>query len=661
MDSMSDTALPKPLVLTDALLAAMGGDRLVAAVFLTYQFEPPFFEDHILAPLCGLDARGSPTVRRITLEERLRDLDLLVLYDQRGLVANGPMRQAIRAVPLSWARGVVHAKHALLLVMGKGGTRSLILLTTSANLTYTGWWTNVEVADIERLDAGSATPLRTDLLELLRLLRTLGPSEEHVTLRPFEAFVRDELTDAAGLPRLWLGKETLANFLLGHIPVPTGRLEVIAPFVDGEGAPVATLAKALKPDEVVVWFPVDRDDLGAATEGWRDGVLKIANSRFGEIEIDRRLGAQSTAQRYVHAKATRITDPKGRRSWTLSGSPNLSLRGHAGCQTDAELCNVETAILRTSSDAGRWLRPLAAGNEPAPAARVEGPDDLAKALLVRLRYNWATRTGEIRLASTGGQVCIGPTPFDPGAVPTAVIEVDAPDEWLPLPQAALKWLASELETRNIVAAWTKQGNSSHILVEELEFGQRPSMVAKDLSAADILQHWSLLSAAQRADHLDRRLGSRDLDPEAPIGGPVPPETLDSTMFDAFSGILHGFLVLKRRLVEAFQMDRGVEAETWLLGSRHDSVGTLLGKVLAEPAPDPVRHVIFGMCASELLTLTAHRRPGLLAAQPAAVAALRDQIRRLEAGWDHIEQGPIGEVSFRVWLESWWTNKQELRA
>jgi hypothetical protein len=242
-----------------------------------------------------------------------------------------------------------------------------------------------------------------------------------------------------------------------------------------------------------------------------------------------------------------------------------------------------------------------------------------------------------------------------------VIEVDAPDEWLPLPQAALKWLASELETRNIVAAWTKQGNSSHILVEELEFGQRPSMVAKDLSAADILQHWSLLSAAQRADHLDRRLGSRDLDPEAPIGGPVPPETLDSTMFDAFSGILHGFLVLKRRLVEAFQMDRGVEAETWLLGSRHDSVGTLLGKVLAEPAPDPVRHVIFGMCASELLTLTAHRRPGLLAAQPAAVAALRDQIRRLEAGWDHIEQGPIGEVSFRVWLESWWTNKQELRA
>jgi hypothetical protein len=51
MDSMSDTALPKPLVLTDALLAAMGGDRLVAAVFLTYQFEPPFFEDHILAPL----------------------------------------------------------------------------------------------------------------------------------------------------------------------------------------------------------------------------------------------------------------------------------------------------------------------------------------------------------------------------------------------------------------------------------------------------------------------------------------------------------------------------------------------------------------------------------------------------------------------------------
>lgn len=388
-------------------------------------------------------------------------------------------------------------------------------------------------------------------------------------------------------------------------------------------------------------------------------MLAIPKARFGNLNVDRKLGRQTTSQRFVHAKVTRVVDSKRRRSWTIAGSPNLSHRGHAGFQTGAKFSNVETAILRTSENAARWLVPLGTGKEPEPAGRVQAEDDLGRTLLVRVCYNWATQTGDIRMSEQPCRVSLGPTPRNRIAAPVAIIDVTLSDAWMPLPAFALEWLARELETRNIIAAWnSEQDKECVLLVEEHEFAHRPSMVARELTAADILQHWSLLSESQRAEHLDRHLGSKDSDPEAPIGNPGAMQNQQASMFDAFSGILHGFLVLKQRLLDAFAKERDLESTIWLLGARHDSLGTLLEKVLDEQESDPVRNVVFGLCASELLALTEACRPSLIAAHPEATARLRLQIDRLETAWDSIDQGPDGGVTFRAWLESWWTKSEE---
>lgn len=668
---MADTTLPEPRVLSDAVIDAMQGDRLVAAIFLSFQFSPPFFEDSILAPLCGVDGRGSPTIRRLLLEERLRELqDVLVLYDQQGLMPEGPLLQQVRAVPVSWSGGLVHAKHALLLVEGKATDgsprRALILLTTSANLTRTGWWQNVEVADLERMDAGSATPLREDVLDLVAAMRRLeGSGDRQPALDRVEAFVRDDLTGAPGLPRLWLGRESIPTFLANNISCRGGRLEVVAPFVDEEAAPIARLAQAFAPAETVVWFPIDRDGLGTALASWRDGVRKIPGARFGDLGLDTRLGKGTVATRFVHAKIIRISDPKARKSWVLAGSPNLSQRGHAGWQSGSPFSSVETAILREANDAGRWLAPLA-GKEPAPAAVVaDSEDGLGQGLLLRVRFDWETRSAALRLGGAPTVVNLGPSTAAAGGSARATVAISVGEEWVPLEGAPVAWLGKELETGNVIAAWSGDLPRTNVLVEEHGLAHRPSMVARSLTAADILRHWSLLSDNQRAENLEKRLALGDEDPEAPVGGvSVAYDSIGPTMFDTFSGILHGFLILKTRLRDALVADQEAAVEAWLLGARHDSVGTLLDKVLEEADGEAVRHVVFALCTAELLAVAETLRPGWLAARPGPTAALRERIVRLEIAWQRINERPAADEApgtFRRWFEQWWFEQREARA
>lgn len=645
--------LPPARVLSDAVLEAMAGDRLLAAAFVTFELSPQFFEDSILAPLAGLDGRGSPTVRRLLLEERLREMDeVVVLYDATGLRPDGPLRQRVRAIPVSTPAGVVHAKHALLLV-GTAEKPTLVLLTTSANLTESGWWRNVEVADLERIEAGAASPLRDDLLDLIGAFRDLAGADPPLgALARIEAFLRDKVRPAPGLPRLWLGREPLDAFLAAHVPTPTGVVELVAPFVDEAAAPIASLAKTLAPRELVVWFPRDRDEAGAAGEAWRDGVRAIPGARFGELGIDRTFGKGSDARRFVHAKVIRATDPSGKRAFTLAGSPNLSVRGHAGWQTGSWAANLETAVLREGIG-GRWLTPLRDGEEPPLAKAPVSAGDEPAPLVVRVRFDWETRRAHARLvAGPAGEVAIGAMA---GGVPGFRVDFVADAHWMDLPEPAAAWLERELVSTNVFAAWRDGLPPSPVLVEEDGLAYRPSMVAAQLRASDILEHWSLLSEAQRANHLDATLPlAAGDDPEAPEASSVT-SPAGETMFDGVAGIVHAFLMLRRRINTALDKGQTAAVEAWVYGARHDSLGTLLDRVLSEEQ-EPVRRVLFALSAAEVLQAVEACDPSLGARHAPGAAAVRERITCLEQGWDTIQGASRpGEDprAFRDWLERWW--------
>ncbi len=132
-------------VLPDRVAEKIADRHVAAAVFVTYEFEPGFFEDAVLGVLFDCDSGRGDRVQRALLEDRLRESEVVVFYDRAGLKVDRTPRQAVSLVPVTWGHHVLHAKHALLLLEREGEKsdrveRSLLLLTTSANLTRTGWW-----------------------------------------------------------------------------------------------------------------------------------------------------------------------------------------------------------------------------------------------------------------------------------------------------------------------------------------------------------------------------------------------------------------------------------------------------------------------------------------------------------------------------------------
>src|SRR5690606_28824619 len=107
-------------VLPDEVAECIGERHIAAAVFVTFQLEPGFFEDAVLGALFDCDSGRGDRVQRALLEDRLRESEVVVFYDRAGLHVDRTPRQGISLVPVTWGHHVLHAKHALLLLEREG-------------------------------------------------------------------------------------------------------------------------------------------------------------------------------------------------------------------------------------------------------------------------------------------------------------------------------------------------------------------------------------------------------------------------------------------------------------------------------------------------------------------------------------------------------------
>lgn len=645
-------------VLLDALRDAVGERRVRAAVFTTYQLDPPFFEDHVLAPLLSVQDGGLDVVRRVLLEEALRELDeVLLLYSPVGLLPTGPLRQAVRAIPVRHEGGVFHPKQVLLL-LGDIEPEALVLVTSSANLTRTGWWENVEVADVRSIEAGSASSLRDDLLGLIGWIgdRLLHPSP---ALGAIGSFVR-ELRGAGGLPRLWSGTEPLRDFLARHVP-RGATLEMAAPFVDEVAAPVDALVRRLEPSRTLVLLPTDREERPACGRGWLDGVEAAGGSCAKLRGVDRSLGRRTRQTRFVHAKFVRAQNEA--RVWTLAGSPNLTGPGHAGWLVDEGRSNVEAAILDVGADTVGWLAPLDEGGAMVPCASPRDRSEPGEGggPAIRLRFDWERLVASyLHHGEPSGRVHVGLGGQDPEAPVGRFQFVPARgDEWVDLSAEHSHVLQALSDGTNVLAVWGEAGRPRLVLVEETGLAHRPSRVARELLPGDILRHWTLLSGQDREEAALEALGQAEpLDPQAPVGPLVEVRVTGRTMFDAFAGVFHAFLVLRERLELAADRGRWRVVEVWLLGEKHDSLGTLLDRVDESDSADPVYRLVVLLCARDLWTWARDAWPSLASGHPARAARLEERLARLQPAWDALDlSGGRGDeqdpARFRAWIERNW--------
>ena len=628
---MASATIPMS-VLADRLKEAVDGRRVRAGVFTTFSFDPGFFELNILPILFDQPFSQPDKVRRLQLEDALRTVDeLAVYYDRRALSQDGePAQLDYRRIDLSRKTGYFHPKVILLLVDEAGddardnegvesafeeaaGTsaQALVVGVLSANLTRAGWWENVECAHLEEIKDRDVDdercPFRPDLLSLIRQLReSANPADDHAALEQVRQFLRKRAPrDRVGKRRsqgvyhtrifCGQGRQRLADWLqdlrLSHRGL---NLEVVSPYFDDKGAgPLEALIEAVNPRETRVYLPTEADGSRQVSKETYEAVAEMADWASLPTEVvsrSRNEQAKRLAPRRVHAKTYRLWARDGP-DLLLVGSPNLTSAGHSHSASG----NLEAAFLADVPDAPKrwWLEPIEkdAVERFAETGTAEDEGLDAVGLDLSFEYDWSRKTLAYRLMNKGGRR------FDVAtASGTLFFSVDspAPGKWQLCPTDAAKQVEALLRSSSFLLI-THKGQSWRVLVREENMAHRPSLLAQ-LTPAEILEYWSLLTPAQRAQFIEARVLDNV---EGLVPPPIPPLRSRNTLFDRFAGVYHAFGCLQRSVDTAITEGREREADARLLGAKYDSLPSLLQKTLDQQNSDPILPYVTFLCATQL--------------------------------------------------------------
>ncbi len=587
-------------VLSDAFTEAVGASRgrvVEAALFTTFSLQPDFFEQEVLPTLFDAPFSTAPNVKLVQLEEALRKgARIAVFYDGNALETTGvaPALDVDR-IAMARARGCFHPKLSLVLVR-EGDTRSLVMLVSSANLTRSGWWDNVEVSHACEIHQATSSHHRDPLRQVLDTLRgeTRAKGSHVPALEAIDGFLKDQVTASSQWsrtaplhPRLFVGDETLPTFIRDALGSSTEdlHLEIVSPYFDqSDAGALKALVERLKPASTTLYLP--RDDAGRADcrPELYDAVLALG-CRWGKwvTDIRRRSSQQSErmTERFVHAKVYRFWSKSPRREVVVLGSANLTRAAHA----KGIAGNVEASVLLETANPSKlssWFEV----DEKRPLEFVEEPDaedDVASGLPVApidIRYSWAT--GRAALHWSGdpptGQVELRMLGSSLGA------EFDVDEGWNDLPSEVAAKLEPPLKRTSFVSPFLidSTGEAKEhqaVLVREEDMAHKPSLLF-ELSPEDILRYWSLLSEDQRNAFIENE-GHSELVNVGLAAARARLEGSGENFFTRFAGIFHAFERLETGIRSALSAENWKDAEYQLFGKKYYSLPNLLSKLLKE--------------------------------------------------------------------------------
>jgi hypothetical protein len=607
-------------ILSDRLEACVQGRRIVAGLFLTFEFDPGFFEQEVLPVMLNLSVSHGRGIRLVQLEDALRACagNLAVFYDSNHLVKGsaGSAHLDVRRIAVRHPSGVFHPKNILLLVEAQepdeNGHRrqALIVGAMSANLTRSGWWENVEAAHFEEIPEFSPNRMRDDLLTLFRLLYLrAGVGAPYLPVETIRKFVLDteQRQNRSSAQTLH------SHFYSGDIPFPDFlescagssirgmHLEVISPYLDeGPGsAPLQRLMELFQPNEVRIMLPRDREGRVTCSPQTHAAIAGMTGVTWGSLPREHiRNGSRKDAlSRFVHAKVYRFFSQKPKREICFIGSVNLTTPAHHSPKS-----NWETGILMEvecprapdfwlEADTSKPVGPVAENDDESSK---EGGTPLI------LRYFWDTAVAEVywdqdkaspelRLTMRGTTLAsLSPLPSR---------------KWVPLVPEATLSLAELLKETSFVEVIAKDGPTGLLLIQEENMAHKPSILLS-LSTADILRYWSLLTTDQRAAFIESRTLDLAGDQEgAHLLSRVELNLGTQTFFDRFAGIFHAFSCVENAVRESLSAKppRLVEADYRLFGRKYDSLGTLLERVFTDGAlSDEVERYILMLCAQQMV-------------------------------------------------------------
>lgn len=610
---MSDSQVIDRRVLSEAFQEAMQGWRLRAAVFLTFRFDPGFFEQEVLPVFFDIPLSHAPTARVLHLADVLRVTGpIAVYYDRRGIEPGAaPARTDFQKIGVTQTTGYFHPKNVLLLLesvspesewQSTHRPQRLLVGAMSANLTRAGWWENVEVAHIETAEEGTPCGFRDDLLALVALLRRVAPEgTSHDALEEIHAFARKceqdqkRLSQGSLNPRLYTNTGYLPDYLdeLAGARIRNRYLEIISPYFDTNESlkPLKELITRFRPKQIRVFLP-----RGAAGEAlcsehyWKE--LRELGASWAELPDEAVRLAKGTS-RFVHAKVYRFFDTSDRRQTFFIGSANLT---NAGFESRG---NVETGFVVEVEGKRKsewWLeledkKPVAfAGRSEDDGIEVGPGSDLV------LRFDWRTS----QLLAFWDHTAVSPTLALRGSgVALGVINPLSPRIATVVDSSIAPKMQEHLVSSSFVTVLVEGEAEAVIVVEELSATDKPSLLST-ITPEEILRYWSLLTDAQKQEFLETHAGDLDDDQKAWIGTGVNVGDPTDGIFGTFAHIYLSFGSLERTVRFALREGRLKEAVDRLFSKKFDSVRRLVEKISEKSEKDPVRDYITLLCAVQLL-------------------------------------------------------------
>lgn len=665
-------------VLSEQFQERIGRRRLISAVFLTFRFDPGFFEQEILPVFLDLSASHAARVRLAQLEDALKGVPggIAVYYDENGLCPNtGSARLDIKRIPVR-QRAIFHPKNAFLLVediepneLGEH-PRALLVACMSANLTRAGWWENVEVCHIEEIRPFDSTRLKDDVLSFLQSLERRvaeRAAEGHSAAREICAFLRRTEQRAQRSSGGYLhthfhaGTSTLVEFLKGAAgaSLQDMNLEIISPYFDGgaESQPTAELIAAFRPREVRVFLP--RKDTGEALcepalYEWMRSQPSVSWAHLPK-ELVRRSNREDVRTRTVHAKVYRFFTPQPKRELLFVGSVNLTRPAH---QVGG---NTESGFLVEIEPKARpdwWLTP----DERRPKAYAPRSEDEGTAksggTKLSLVFRWNTRTAEAFWDDTKPSPKLsistqqGPVLFALDVVPARA--------WTALSVEACRELHAVLPSTSVLSVVGEDKEPGLLLVQEEGMWDKPSLLL-ELSPADILKYWALLTPEQRSAFLEAHAPQAALmDDGADLVTRHAALLTADTLFERFAGIFHGFGCMERSVREALKSGREREATYRLFGQKYDSLGNLLGRLanaVEAGKGDLIEQYVMLLCARQFVLEIRRDQRDFCKAHPHEEARLLQQLESLSFIRTRIiERDPAEMPEFLDWFDKWFIRR-----
>ncbi|MCY3626651.1 MAG: hypothetical protein OXG88_03310 [Gammaproteobacteria bacterium] len=603
----------------------MANRNVSSAVFTTYNFDPGFFELHVL-PILFPNQHFSEAerVRLLQLEDCLRSIrHLTVYFDGNALArdASSP-RLGYSRIDVHWKSGCFHPKLILLLVdeTNHAGCQSLIVCCQSANLTRSGWWENVECVHIEEIRDRSfgdePCSFRRDLMDVLTRFSGAMRKEQHDALEKIHSFLysrvyqlRSDESNHHWHTRIFGGRggKNFSQWLADQVHIPEDlNLEIVSPYFNKDDIkPLNDLVKTTNPRATRIYLPQASDGKALVSEKVYEQVQELRNvswarlpSEFTKREGNKAAAAGRIAPRFVHAKIYRFWR-RQQCDLVVVGSVNCTSQAHSKPDSG----NLEVAVFLDLTNQGAfrrwWLESkdeTVENFESSPTDETDGKDEAMFDFFIR--YDWAKHEVAIRFDDTKS-VRFPIVVSSLSETPLFSIHSYEGVDWQIVDNNASDRVRTAIEQSSFVTVECED-IKWRVLVREHSFSHRPSLLSS-LTPEEILKYWSLLSPDQRTVFLERHV--HELIEGLPNSSGRPAELVDS-VFSQFSGIYHAFGHFYRHVLECLGkretgVKREAEVETRLFGAKYDSLPELLRKLLESDDGDPIQIYVTFLTAQQL--------------------------------------------------------------